>query len=242
MYQGSLAVQQVPAVRSGVVDHAELSGSTSQMIGEPITSEDPPAQGWENADDNIALPTLPPPTPSPSKQRFSTLASESIDSSSQSAIPSPSTAITGGSPTSRSAVSSSSGRAKRGRMTGAIAISSLGHELSDIKGLLRMEIESTKSNLDAREERKRWEMERSEHNHPRQIQNQPMPMDPMLNAIEHMQELDSDLSPDDQATLADLFNEDTGSAKTYLALKTDPVRKAWIQRKLKQMRTSALAG
>ena len=108
-----------------------------------------------------------------------------------------------------------------------------------------MEIESTKSNLEAREERKRLEMERSEHNHPRQIQNQmpdPMPMDPMLNAIDRMQELDSDLSPDDQATLADLFNEDTGSAKTYLALKTDPVRKAWIQRKLKQTRTSALAG
>jgi len=170
VYQGSLAVQQAPAVKSGGVGHAGgESSSTSQMdivtgeIGDaPTTSEDPPAEGWEKDDNDDPPPTLPPPTPSPLKRRFSALVSESADSSTPSAIPGSSSAgISGISPVSRSAASSSS---KRGRMTGAIAISSLGHELSDIKGLLRMDLEMTKSNAEAREERKRLECEQLECN------------------------------------------------------------------------------
>lgn len=49
-----------------------------------------------------------------------------------------------------------------------------------------------------------------------------------------MQEVDSDLSPDDQVTLADLFTKDHDSATAYLLLKSDAVRKAWIKRKLAQ--------
>ena len=263
MYQGSLAVQQASAVKSGGVGHAggELS-STSQMdivtgeIGDaPTTSEDPPAEGWEKDDNDDPPPTLPPPTPSPSKRRFSALVSESADSSTPSAIPGSSSAgISGISPVSRSAASSSS---KRGRMTGAIAISSLGHELSDIKGLLCMDLEMTKSNAEAREERKRLEREQLERNrlernrleqerleheqleqerlereHREQVLDHQK--DPVLGAIDRMQEMETDLSADHQAILADLFNKEHDSTKVYLALKTDPLRKAWIKRRLTQ--------
>lgn len=53
-----------------------------------------------------------------------------------------------------------------------------------------------------------------------------------LDAIHRMQEVDFDLSPDDQATLVELFKKDHNSANTYLVIKSDPVRKAWIKRKL----------
>jgi len=49
-----------------------------------------------------------------------------------------------------------------------------------------------------------------------------------------MQEMETDLSADQQAILADLFDKEHDSAKVYLALKTDPLRKAWIKRRLTQ--------
>ena len=49
-----------------------------------------------------------------------------------------------------------------------------------------------------------------------------------------MQEVDSNIPPDDQVILADLFNKEHNSAKTYLALKSDPLQKAWIKHKLTQ--------
>jgi len=241
VYQGSLAVQQAQAVKSRGVGHAGGEPSTSMLTSDaPITSEDLPAEGSD--DDAVAPPTLPPPTPSPSKRRFSALVSESADTSQ-----SPST-LSGISPISRSVASSSS---KRGRMTGAIAISSLGHELSDIKGLLRLDIEQTRLNAEAREERKRQERkhfeerERLEHErreHERREERERLEQvmlldhekDPMLIAINRVQEMETDLSPDEIAILAELFNKEHDSAKIYLALKADPVRKAWIKRKLAQ--------
>ncbi len=50
-------------------------------------------------------------------------------------------------------------------MTGAIAISSLRHELSDIKYLLCMDLELTKTNTEAQEGQKCPESERLERKH-----------------------------------------------------------------------------
>ena len=72
------------------------------------------------------------------------------------------------------------------------------------------------------------ECERLEHVHTVEQQG------PMLGAIYHMQDVNSNLSPDEQVTLADLFTKDHNSARVYLALKSDPVQKAWIKRKLAQ--------
>jgi hypothetical protein len=242
VYQGSLVVQQALAVKSGGVDHAGGEPSSSSRsdivtggIGDaPTMGEDLPVVEWEK-DDDAAPPTLPPPTPSPSKRRFSALSSEGADSSSASTIPGPSSAgISGISPVSRSTASSSS---KRGRITGAIAISSLRQEVSDIKGLLRMDIELTKSNAEAREERKRLERESLEERERLERERLEHEKDPMLDAICRMEEVDTDLPPDDQAILADLFNN-RDSAKTYLTFKSDPVRKAWINFKVAQARSS----
>ena len=233
VYQGSIAIQRAMAIKSGAVAHADPGGS---RVGDaPVTSEDLSIEGWPDDDDQQVPPTLPPPTPSPAKRRFSTIAPESVDISTHSRISGPSTGI---SAHSRSAPSASSGSAsKRGRMTGAIAISSLGNELSDLKGLLRMDIESTRSTVDAREERKRWEIERQDRLEQERSKQtvQQTPEDAPFAAIQRMQEVDSDLLPDDQATLADFFTEDVVSAKTYLVLTTEAVRKAWIQRKLRQL-------
>ena len=53
----------------------------------------------------------------------------------------------------------------------------------------------------------------------------------MVNAINHMEEVDSDLSPDDQVTLMHVF-KDPSNAMAYLALKSDAVRKVWKKREL----------
>ena len=72
------------------------------------------------------------------------------------------------------------------------------------------------------------EHERLEREHAKQQQ------DLKWDAICHMQVVDSDLSPDDQVTLMDLFNKEHDSVRTYLALKSDAVRKTWIKCKLAQ--------
>jgi len=155
----------------------------------------------------VIIPTLCPPTPSPSarKRRFSEIESDD-DSSSQSAISSSSSA--GSSPTSHSAISSSCS-AERERRIFAIVMSNLRRELSKLVDLLH-------KHLEAREEQIQERLER-----------QCLP-----DAIYRMQEVDSDLSLDDQVTLVDLFAKERNSAMTYLALTSDPVRKAWIKLKL----------
>jgi hypothetical protein len=236
VYQGSsLAVQQALAINPG--DVGEPSGEAQVGDTDATTMM---SRNLPDDDEDIYGPsTPPPPTPSPSKRRFSAL--ESAESSSQSAIPGSSSAPSGITATSRSGNSTLS--AKRGRMTGAIAISSLGHELSDIKDILRKDLELTKTSTEAREERKRQEIQEKEQLEQKRLEREhqererPMEQDPMLRAIILMQDVDSDLSPEDQVTLAELFSKELDSAKTYLALRSDPVRKAWIKRKLAQAET-----
>ena len=98
VYQGSVAVQQAASRdvghdgESSGLSQANIAGS---VIGEfedgTITSRNPPS---DNDNDLYGPPSLPPPTPSPSKQPFSAL--ESVESSQgQSSISAP----TGVSPT-----------------------------------------------------------------------------------------------------------------------------------------------
>jgi hypothetical protein len=269
-YQGSLAV---PTIKSRDVGHTggepsggEPSGTLQSdivtgEIGDAITSGNPSS---DNGDDIYGPPTSPPPTPSPSKRRFSAL--ESVDSSSQSIEASGSLSAPSGM-SARSAPLS----AKRGKMTGAVALSTIGHQMSHLNDLLFQEMELNRTQAKGRDdwrrqeaeqrrqeaeqrrkehleraderlkredlererlERERLERERLERERLERASEHPMgEQDPMLRALIHMQDVDADLSPEDQATLAELFNKDHDSAKTYLALK-GPVRKAWIKLKL----------
>ena len=288
VYQGSLATQQSPSRDAG--RRGESSG-LSQLDAAGSVSMTRIRSGMPPTDDEYediygdAQATLPPPTPSPSKRRFSAL--ESVDSSQTPQSVSAVTAPGGNTPTSRSTTS-----AKRGRMTSAIAVSSLGHELSDIKDILHQDIEMTKGSINVREERKRQEkqdrldqerinrerreLERQQRERERlererlererlererlererlererlererlererleqerlereRVGREMKMPNPKVDAILRMQELHSDLSPDDQVTLVDLFNNEPGRAETYLALLTDDVRNTWISRRL----------
>lgn len=157
----------------------------------------------------------PPTLPAPSlKRRFSEL--ESVDSSSQNPIPG-STSAPIGIPLTSSSVNPCSG-AKRQRTADTILMSSLQRELSDTKDLMRQHLELTETNFGGVE----LEIEHLEQN-------------PALRATRHMQEVDSDLSPYDQATLVELFEKKHDIAMTYLLLKSDPIRKPWIRHKLAQV-------
>lgn len=268
-YQGSLAVQQALATESssGDVDHATGEiGDVMPLATQAGTSRNLPLAVEDDDDDDIDLygpaapATLPPPTPSPSKRRFSALEdSVGPSTSSQSIIPSSKSTPSGISPTSRSASGTSS--AKRGKLTGAIAVSSLNNEISSLKDFLRMDSEQARSSIDERRrretelfeqdrldrlererlktermekflERGRLNLEHMERGHPPlSMMAQQEPKNSMLDAINRMQEVDSDLSAEDQVTLMDIF-ADPGSAMTYLALKSDEVRKVWIKCKL----------
>jgi hypothetical protein len=144
-------------------------------------------------------------------------------------------------------------------MTGAVALSTIGHQMSHLNDLLFQEMELNRTQAKGRDdwrrqeaeqrrkehleraderlkredlERERLEREHLEREHLERASEHPMgEQDPMLRALIHMQDVDADLSPEDQATLAELFNKDHDSAKTYLALK-GPVQKAWIKLKL----------
>ena len=110
-----------------------------------------------------------------------------------------------------------------------------------------MDLEVTKTNaeeqkrrqendrMDRNREREQLERKRLEKEHERlERERAKEQQDLKWDAICRMQVVDSDLSPDDQVTLVDLFNQEHDSTRTYLALKSDTVRKTWIKRKLAQ--------
>ena len=99
-----------------------------------------------------------------------------------------------------------------------------------------MDLEVTKTNaeewkwckendrMDHNCERKQLEREHLEKEHEHlEHERAKEQQDPKWDAICHMQVVDSDLSPDNQVTLVDLFNKEHDSARTYLALKSDAV-------------------
>ena len=94
---------------------------------------------------------------------------------------------------------------------------SLQRELSDTKNLMCQHLELTETNLEE------WNLKCEEIEH--------LEQNPALRATRHMQEVDSDLSPYDQ----ELFEKKHDIAMTYLLLKSDPIRKAWIRHKLAQV-------
>jgi hypothetical protein len=209
----AVAVVQVMLclIQEGAFDEEFFDEDEGYQIDDmTITSENLRA---DSDNDTYDPPTLP---ASSLKRRFSEL--ESVDPSSQSPIPGSSSTPIGIPPASSSVNPCSS--AKRQRTTDAISLSSLQRELSETRDLMCQHLELTKTNLEE------WNLKCEEIEH--------MEQNPALRATHHMQEVDSDLSPDDQAALVDLFAKKRDIATTYLLLKSDPIRKAWIKHKLAQ--------
>jgi hypothetical protein len=112
-------------------------------------------------------------------------------------------------PSASATPSSFSSTSKRGRMSGAVALNRLGDTLSDFTTSFRTSV---------------------------QRRDQP-PVDPTVErkntAMERAQDLETDLSDDQLAALLELFQSDVSTADAYMVIKREPLRKAWVQRKLK---------
>jgi hypothetical protein len=220
VYQGSTAAQQLQSTSMAERSSAGHAAPSDTLVGNMEGTEGSvDIEGFnaatgdldEDGDVNPAPPTSPPASPftSASKRRFSAL-DGNVSASSVAATP-----------TSRSLISSSSGSAKRGRITGAIALTTIGHGLAGLNTLYRTGLEQE----DARHrQRMAWRQESRDH----QVHSSNI----VDRAMDRVQELESSLSPDQLAGLLEIFEAHPGSARAYLAIKGDGVRNAWIQRKL----------
>lgn len=186
----------------------------------------------DDDDPNDIPPTSSPPSPSiASKRRFS-----------QSAIEDPNDYDSAGMKSLHRFSSSSSTpstSSKRGRMTGTIALTTIGH------GILEMGASYCKS-LDSkdirhqdrmtqwdrqlgiqRERQERQDLQESLERKEREERQQKH-----QDAIDCAQEIDLDLESEDLAKLLEVFQHDIDSAVLYLSIKTEGVRKAWVKRRI----------
>jgi hypothetical protein len=194
------------------VENVDMGEGSSTAVGRSGRSD---VEGVDDDDEDNAPATSPPPSPSiASKRRFSAIDSETVSTSRDSDMLSPS-ASARVTPTSRSLVSSNSSSSKRGRVTGAIALANIGHNFADFNTMYRV-------SLDRQEARHQQRAAKRSHQEE----------DPMSIAMEHVQETESDLTPDELAGLIDVFQKERDSARAYLLIKNDSIRKAWIKRKL----------
>jgi hypothetical protein len=151
--------------------------------------------------------TPPPPSPSiASKCPFSVVETGSDSTTlppSASQVPS----------VSSTSHASSSSTSKRGRMTGAIALTHIGNNLADFNSAYRYGVDREHERHQARME------ERKARGHE------------CGQAVAQAQELETYLSDDELAALLEVF-EEQNSARAYLGIKTNELRKAWVKRKL----------
>lgn len=181
-----------------------VADGTAGMSGDVGTSS---ASATENRH-----PTPPPPSPSVAPKRpFS-----AVETSSDSALPrsvSQAKSTHSASLTASSSNDSNSSLAKRSRMTGTIALTRIGDNFADFNATYRYGVDK---------EHERHEARMAERSARGQECGQ---------AVARAQELETFLNADELAALLEVF-EDRNSAKAYLGIKTDKLRKAWIKRKL----------
>jgi hypothetical protein len=167
------------------------------------------------------------------KRRFSALESGSLveDTNDISSIKSLSPFTPSGSTPSSSTIS------KRGRMTGASGMHSIGHSLMDIgvsyrKGLESKEIrhQERMGRFDREIEFQREREQRQDHQE-RERKHQERERK-RQEAMTRAQLLDSDIGPDNLAALLEVFETEEVSVTTYLSIITDETRKAWVRRKI----------
>ena len=168
-----------------------------------VVASDPPVTAPAGAvatnNEQLEPTSLGPPTSSRSKRPFSTVDESSTLPPSASQAPSTST--------------TSASSSKRGRMTGAIALTHIGNNFADFNATFRYGIDK---------EQERHQARMAE----RQSRGQEC-----QQAVNQVQETEKYLTTDELAALIEVF-EDHNSASTYLGIKTPELRKAWIRRKL----------
>lgn len=160
-------------------------------------------------------PESPPPTPSVApKRRFSEIDTHSNSKSLPPSISHPSS-LTG------SHVSSlGTSESKRGRMTGSIALNHIGQNFAGFNEVYKYGIDKEQERHQARMEERNARLRVSQQLSDRSRQ-----------ASEQAQQLETYLELEELAVLIEVL-EDQNVASTYLSLKADELRKAWIRRKL----------
>lgn len=113
---------------------------------------------------------------------------------------------------------STSSASKRGRVSGAVALTSIGHSITGFTSVFRQGMEMEQARHVERVAR------RARDNLSSSSQAQ---------AMDKAQDIEHDLSPDELATLLEIFEEES-TAKAYLQIRDDAndLRKAWVRRKL----------
>jgi hypothetical protein len=177
---------------------AAAAAAAVQVVGD---------EDW--ADDIYFPPTSAPPSPSvATKRRFSFLERGDSD------IATPSLPNTSSAPSTHPSTSSVS---KRGRVSGAVALTSIGHSITGFTSVYRQGIELEQARHEARAARRGQGANSSSSSSSR--------------AMDKAQTVECDLSSDELATLLEIFEEES-TANAYLQIRTDELRKAWVRRKL----------
>lgn len=112
---------------------------------------------------------------------------------------------------------SSTTSSKRGRSTGAIALTNIGHTLAQLSSSYTKELEQ----------------QQARHRERKSRQNQGECR--LVDAIDRAQEIETDLTDDELARLLEAFQADDTNPITYLMIKQEALRKAWVKRKVAQM-------
>lgn len=203
--------------------------------------------------DSSFPPTSLPPTPSVAsrsagKRRFSVLETDSVEDDSGPAITtfpfSPSRGPSSHDSLSYRTTSSSS---KRGRITGSIALTNIGHSIQDLGASYRQSLE----NKATRHQDLMAQMTLQMTHQEQQLELQGRQLDYQLRreeeerkerqervqqrqeAIELALKLETYLSDDELAALLDVFQKEEGSASSYLSITANEgLRKAWVKRKI----------
>jgi hypothetical protein len=208
-----------------ITTHSHISGN--ETTGNETTDNPHPEESMTTTPNNTSPTSLPSHSSFASNKRpFSVLESGSLveDINDISSIKSLSPFTPSGSSPSSSTIS------KRGRMTGASGMHSIGHSLMDIgvsyrKGLESKEIrhQERMGHLDRELEFQREREQRQQH---QELQRK------RQEAMTRAQLLDSDIGPDNLAALLEVFETEEVSVTTYLSIITDETRKAWVRRKI----------
>lgn len=196
-------------------------------------------------DDNDILSTSPPPSPSiGSKRTFTALDSESVievDTAAIKYLPRVSS-----SRMASSSTPSTSTTSKRGRLTGAIALTTIGHGIVDLGASIRQGLVDKDSRhqdrmtqlerqLDHQELQLKLQREHQEHQELQgtlERQERQERQQKRKEAMDLAQDIDIDIGPENLAYLLEVFETEEDSARTYLSIKVDDVRKAWVKMKI----------
>lgn len=204
---------------SGNKGQARSDGGVENAVGSAVVggAGDDNHDGSDNGLGNDLPPTSAPPSPSVAasrgKRRFSAMDSTSGGDSDISDLTTP---LQNASSTSSHMSSASASLSKRGRVSGAVALASLGHSLTGFTSVFRQGIEMEQARHNARVAR------RDTHNASTSSSSQ---------AMDKAQTVELDLSPDELAALLEILEEES-AANAYMQIRRDDLRVAWVKRKL----------